>query len=107
MQAVVVLGDEEGGVLLRLGVAQRAGHREATSDVGDGGLDGDAVGAQVGQVDPDALEELAALGVGVLVGGEDVGAVSVEDLSERGDDALLIGAGDEEGQERLCHGASG
>ncbi len=47
-------------------------------------------------VEANALEELACLGVGVLVGTEDVRAVAVEHLRQRRDDALAVGAGDEE-----------
>jgi hypothetical protein len=43
----------------------------------------------------DALEEDPRDRVGVLVRVEDVGAVSIQDLGERGDDPALVGAGDE------------
>ena len=42
-------------------------------------------------------EELAALGVGrVLVGGDDVRAGAGEEARDRGDDAVAVGAGDEQ-----------
>ncbi len=47
---------------------------------------------ELGEVEADALEELAGHRVGVLVGVEDVGAVSVQQLRERRDDAPLVGA---------------
>ena len=48
------------------------------------------------EVEADALEELAGHGVGVLVGVEDVGAVAVEQLRERRDDAARSGQRDEQ-----------
>ncbi len=48
------------------------------------------------EVDADALEELTGQRVGVLIGVEDVGAVSVEELRERSHDAPLIGTRDQQ-----------
>ena len=62
----------------------------------DGALEGDAIGVQLARVEADALEEHARFRVRVLIGVEDVRAVAVEELRERGDDALPIRAGDEQ-----------
>ena len=52
---------------------------------------------KLGEIELDALEELAGHRVGVLVGVEDVGAVPIEDLRKRGDEAFAIRAADEQG----------
>jgi hypothetical protein len=52
---------------------------------------------EFGEVESDALEELSRNRVGVLVGVEDVGAVPVQELRERGDEAFSIRAADEQG----------
>ena len=59
-------------------------------------LERGAVGVDLREVEADALEELAGHRVGVLVGVEDVGAVAVEQLRERRDDAPLVGTRDEQ-----------
>src|SRR5690606_6990723 len=45
----------------------------------------------------DALKKLALLLAPVLVGFEDVGAVACEHLSQRGHQAMPVGAGDQQG----------
>jgi len=72
-------------------------HREACCDLRDGGLQTGAVGVQLGEIELDALEKLTRNRVGMLVGVEDVGAVPIENLRERGDEAFAVGAADEQG----------
>ena len=101
VQAVVVLADQDrhalaGGSRRRAGSASRSARRPrrcARSSV-------DAVGVQLAQVEADALEELARDGIGVLIGVEDVDAVAVEQLRERGDQAFAVGARHEQGRIR-------
>jgi hypothetical protein len=52
---------------------------------------------KLGEIELDALEELAGHRIGMLVGIEDVGAVPIENLRKGGDEAFAIGATDEQG----------
>ena len=81
--------------------------RRRSGHLADRLLERGAVGAQLGEVEADALEEDAGARVGVLVGVEDVGAVAVEQLRERRDDAALVRARDQQrgGAGRIGHGA--
>src|SRR5690606_6373965 len=67
-------------------------------------LERQPVGVQLALVEADTLEELRGNRIGVLIRVEDVGAVAVEHLREGRDDALAIGARDEEGR-GLTHGS--
>ena len=96
VEAVIGARDEDRDALAARGVAQPPGHAQAPGHLRDRGLEARAVGAQLGGVEVDALEEDPRDGVGVLVGVEDVGAVPVEELGERRDDAALVGAGDQQ-----------
>ena len=72
-------------------------HREAGCDLGNRCLQARAVRVKLGEIEFDALEELAGHRVGMLVGVEDVGAVPIENLRKRGDEAFAIRAADEQG----------
>jgi hypothetical protein len=52
---------------------------------------------QLREIELDALEKLAGHRVGMLVGVDDVGAVAIEKLRKRSDEAFAIGAADEQG----------
>jgi hypothetical protein len=54
------------------------------------------IGLEVGQIEAQTLEKHAERHVGVLVGIENVRAVPIEHLRERGDDAASVGTGDEQ-----------
>jgi hypothetical protein len=55
------------------------------------------VGVQLRHVELDPLEELAGHRVSVLIRIEDVSAVSIKDLRERGDQAPAVGTANEKG----------
>src|SRR5262249_6849746 len=74
------------------------GHGGGVAGLADRALEREAVGEQPLAVEVDALEEEPRLAVRVLVGLEDVGAVAVEHLRERGDDPAAVGARDEQGR---------
>jgi hypothetical protein len=61
------------------------------------------VDIETGDVPLDTHEEQVALLVLVLVGMEDVGVVAIEEVGHGGDDALAVGAVDQE-DAGLCHG---
>ena len=97
VEAVVVVRDEDRDALGRAAPRQApASCAKRSRDLADRALERGAVGVDLREVEADALEELAGDRVGVLVRVEDVGAVSVEQLRERRDDAAPIGARDEE-----------
>jgi hypothetical protein len=105
VEAVVGARDEDRHAFHVIRPGEAPGHREARGDLGERALERQAVGEQLGDVEVDALEEEARLRVGVLVGLEDVGAVPVKDLGQRGDDPAAVGAADE--QRRGLGGARG
>jgi uncharacterized protein len=96
VEAVIVLGYEDGHPVALVFRAEFPSHPESVGDFADALLQGDAVGPKIGEVETNALEENVFDGVGVLVAVENVGPVSVENLGQRGDDAPLVGAADQE-----------
>ena len=102
LQAVVVLRDEDRHTLRAHGILESRMHLEALAHLADGSLQRLPVGMELAEVESDALEELPGLGIGVLVGVEDVRPVAVERLRQRGDDATAIGARDEQRPDRFA-----
>ncbi len=99
-QTVVVPADEQRQPRALRRALEAHLHGEARGDLGERG--GEAVGAverqrEVGEVPLDAHEEELELGVLVLIGVHDVGAVPIEELGHGGDDAALVGTVDEQG----------
>jgi hypothetical protein len=94
---MVILRNEDRGPAVAKAIRDAPGHREARGDFPDGGLQASSIGVQLRHVELDALEELTRYGIGMLVRIEDVGAVSIEDLRKRCDEAFAIGATDEQG----------
>ena len=100
VHAVVVLADHHRQSLPAVRVGEPEAHREALGDLGEAALQGHAVGAQLGQVDADALEELPRDEVRVLIGVEDIDAMPVEQLGEAGHQPFAVGARHEQGRVR-------
>jgi hypothetical protein len=105
IQAVIVLGYENRRSRSLLAVGESPAHSEAIGDFTNGGFETGPVGAQLGEVELDALKKLAGNRVGVLVGVEDVRTMTIEHLRERSDKAFSIGAANEKSG-GLFHGAS-
>ena len=104
-QAVVVLADEERQARAARRALEAHLHGEARGDVGEGGVEAVATverQREAVELPLDAHEEELELGVLVLVGVHDVGAVAVEELGDGGDDAALVGAVDEQ-RRRVTH----
>ncbi len=97
VEAVVVARDEDRHALALAGQEQAPLHLEAAGHLRDGPLEARAVGPHLGEVEADALEELAGQGVRMLVGVEDVEAMPVEQLGQGCDDAAPVRAGHEQG----------
>ena len=87
-----------------VGEAEIGLHAEALGDRFEGGLD--LVPSEVEPVELElhALEEDVLVGVGVLLGVDDVAVVPVEEAGHFSDDALLVRAGEQEDGGRLGHG---
>ena len=96
VEAVLEPRDEDRHSFAPLGVGQPPAHVETLGDLVDGALEGGPIGVHLGAVEADALEELAGYGIAVLVGVEDVGAVTVEHLGQRCDQPPTIRAGDQQ-----------
>ncbi len=96
VEAMVVLRDEEGDAPDLAVVREAVGHTETLRHLRDAARQGHAIGVELPRVEPDSLEELPRVDVGVLIGVEDVGAVPVEQLREGRDDPALVAAGDEQ-----------
>jgi hypothetical protein len=96
-QAMVVLRNEDRGPRVVESIRDAPVHREAIRDLRNRRLQASAIGVQLRHVELDALEELARYRIGVLIRVEDVGAVPIQDLGQRGDQAFAIGAADEQG----------
>jgi len=94
---VVILRDEEGDVLLRLGELDAPVHLEVARDGRKGGAEcGFAEACGVGG-ELDAHEEEAKLDILMLVGVEDVDVVTLdEEVDDGGDDSLAVRTVDEE-----------
>ena len=95
LQAMVVLGDEDGEARTLGGEGETPIHLEVA---GDGGEVGGEVGereCEVGDVELDAGEEEAGGLVAVLVIGENVAVVFEDEVGDGGDDAFGVGTGDE------------
>ena len=92
VQAVVVARHEDRDALHVGRVRDPVGHREARGDLAEAVLERDPIGRHRRQIEADALEEHLRDRIGVLIGVEDVGAVAVQHLRQRRDDALAIGA---------------
>jgi hypothetical protein len=103
VQTVVVLRDENSGSVAMRAVAQPPFHRKALCHLADSRLEAPPIRVKLRHVELDALKELAGHRVGVLVRIEDVGAVSIQDLRKRGDEASAVGTTDEEGS-GILHG---
>jgi len=103
VQTVIELRDEDRDPLGPPRVQEPRVHVEPLCHLPDSALERVPVGLQLSQIDPDALEELTSLAVGVLVGVDDVAAVPVQQLGQPGDDARPVRTRDEEGREFGVH----
>jgi hypothetical protein len=92
LQAVVELRNEERYPRHVIAEAQLPRHPEPLGDGPERRGDLCARKAERGEVPFDALQEDPLLEVRVLVGVDDVAVVAVDEVGHRGDEALLIGA---------------
>ena len=88
--------DEDGDARQVIGEVESPSHAEPLGDRLERLTDLLAGDAEAGQLPLDALEEDALLGVGVLVGVDDVALVAVQEIGHRGHQALLVRAGEEQ-----------
>jgi hypothetical protein len=97
VEAVVGPRGEDRHALDPVGVGDAPDHLHPFGQLGDGPLEGPAVGVELREVEVDALEEDTRGPVGVLIGLEDVGAVAVQQLGEGGHDAAPVRTAHEQG----------
>jgi hypothetical protein len=99
VQAMIVLGDEHHDALAARLIEQAVLHLKAFGELTDRALQGYAIRHQLGQIEAQPLKEQARDAVGVLVRIEDVGAMPVQHLRQRRDDAATIRARDQQRRE--------
>src|SRR5216684_2221965 len=100
-QAVIVLGDKNNHARAMRGLGQSPVHlelfgyrREVLGEVGEVFIR--QIDVEVFGIELNAHQEEARFLISMFVGVEDVAVMAVDEVSDRGDFALLIGTGDEE-----------
>jgi hypothetical protein len=96
VEAMIVAGNEDRNALGLMRISQTPGHLKSPSGLLNRAFEGYAVGVHFAHVKPDALEKLLRDRIRVLVGIKNIGAMPVEHLRQRGDDATPVGARDQQ-----------
>ena len=105
-ETVVVLRDEQGDPVREGREFEPPAHAELVGERRELAGELGRVEVEVGPVPFDSGQEQAAFGVLVLVVVEDVGVVAVQELADGGDQALSVGAVDQQ-DGSICNGEVG